>query len=109
MSRPPVVGTISATGQTSLPCPVTDRVASYLIQFQSSSFDGSVTIKGAASDSAFTLAALAYKNMILGENSTSAITGNALVLVDASGITVVLDATTVSSGTLAFRAIPLVG
>lgn len=106
--RPKVEGEISATGQTALPNPVSDRVCSYLIHFESVSFSGSVTIKGAALDSSFTLIALAYKDMNAGTNATAAITGNGLVLVDASGVEVVLDAT-VTSGSLKFTAVPLVG
>lgn len=109
MSRPPVTGNIDATGQFSLPNPVSDRVCSYAIQFESASFSGSVTIKGAVIDKNYTLSALAYKDMATGENATDAITGNALVLVDASGVDVVLDATTVNSGDLAYTAIALVG
>ena len=101
-------GTISATGVTSLPNPVSDRVCMYLIQFESASFSGSVTIKGAALDSNFSQIALAYKNMNTGVNATTAITGNGMVLVDAAGINVALDAT-VASGTLRFVAIPMVG
>lgn len=106
--RTPVSGTISSTSVVSLPNPVSDRVCSYLIHFESSSFNGSVTIKGAAIDTAFTLSALAYKNMATGLNATTAITGNALVLVDSAGINVVLDAT-VTSGSLRYVAIPLIG
>lgn len=101
-------GTISATGVTSLPNPVSDRVCMYLIQFESASFSGSVTIKGAALDSNFAQIALAYKNMNTGVNATSAITGNAIVLLDAAGVNIALDAT-VTSGTLRYVAVPLVG
>lgn len=107
--RRPTTGTIIGTGQTGLPNPMSDRVCSYLIQFESSSFSGSVTIKGSAIDSAHTLIALGYKNMSTGTNATTAITGNALVLVDAAGINTVLDCDNYTSGTLAFTAIPLVG
>jgi hypothetical protein len=88
---------------------VSDRVCSYLIHFQSASFSGSVTIKGGVIDKAYTLIALGYKDMETGDNATAAITGNALVLVDASGINVVLDCTAYTSGTLAYTAVPLVG
>ena len=102
-------GTIDETGQTDLGLPISDKVCSWLIQFESASFSGSVTIKGAAADTANTALALAYKNMVTGENSTSAITGNALVLVDGSGVSVQLDCTSVASGSLAYTARPMVG
>jgi hypothetical protein len=107
--RPPVTGVIDATGQTLLAIPVSDRVCSYLIQFESASFSGSVTLKGALSGSGYTQTALAYKNMATGASATDAITGSGLVLVDASGCDVVLDCTSAASGELAFTAIPLVG
>lgn len=102
-------GTISETGQTDLGLAVSDKVCSWLIQFESASFSGSVTIKGAAADSANTAIALAYKNMATGENSTSAITGNALVLVDGSGCGIQLDCTSAASGSLAYTARAMVG
>ena len=107
----PTTGTIDATGQTELPIPVSDRVASYLIQFESVSFDGSVTIKGAALDTSddFTPIALAYKNMNTGVNATAAITGSALVLVDSAGVGVSLDCTSYTDGELRFKAVPLIG
>jgi hypothetical protein len=107
----PTAGVIDGTGQTELPIPVSDRVASYLIQFESASFDGSVTIKGAALDTGedFTPLALAYKNMTTGLNDTAAITGNKLVLVDSAGVGLSLDCTAYVSGELRFKAVPLVG
>ncbi len=73
------------------------------------SFSCSVTIKGSVIDSNYTLIALGYKNQATGTNATAAITGNALVLVDAAGLNVVLDCTSYTSGSLAFTAIPMVG
>lgn len=108
MSTKPTTGTISETGTINLPPAVTDRVSSYLIHFQSSSFSGSVTIKGAVIDRNYTAQAVAYKNMSTGLNATAAITGDALILVDAAGLSIALDAT-VASGSLAFSAVPLVG
>lgn len=101
-------GTISATGTTTLGLPMGDRVSMYAIHFSSSSFSGSVTIKGAAPGSGFAALAVAYKNMQTGLNATAAITDNALVLVDAAGIELTLDAT-VSSGSLRWVASPLMG
>ena len=101
-------GTISATGITTLPLPMADRVSSYTIHFQSVSFSGSVTIKGAAPGQGHTALGVAYKNMQTGLNATAAITGNALVLVDAAGIELTLDAT-VTSGSLKWAATPMMG
>lgn len=102
-------GAIAATGQTQLGQASGRRVSSWLIQFESASFSGSVTIKSAASDTNYTAIAVGYKDMNTGTNSTSAITGNALVLVDSSGVDVQLDCTSRSAGTLNWTAIPLVG
>jgi hypothetical protein len=107
--RTPVTGTITATGIVSLPNPMSDRVCSYLIQFESVAFNGSLTIKGAVIDQAYTGIALAYKNMNTGLNATAAITGNTLVLVDSAGINLILDVTSVVSGSLKYTAIPLIG
>lgn len=102
-------GVIDAATQYELGNPMIDRVCSYTIQFQSTDFVGSVTIKGAVDGTAFTTLALAYKNMSTGLNATAAITGNALVLVDASGIGISLDCTAYTSGSLAYKAVPLIG
>jgi hypothetical protein len=107
--REPTTGSIGAAGQFELGNPMIDRVCSYLIQFQSTDFIGSVTIKGAVDGKAYTTLGLAYKNMVTGLNATGAITGNALVLVDASGIGISLDCTSYTDGTLAYKAIPLIG
>lgn len=105
----PRTGTINATGQYILGLPVSDRVSTWVIQFEDSSFSGSVTIKGAIADSTYTLKSLAYKDMTAGTNSTSAITGSALVLVDSSGLVMVLDCTSYTSGSLSYIARPMVG
>src|SRR5688500_8926143 len=104
-----ITGVIDADEEFNLPNPMADRVCSYLIQFESASFSGEVTIKGAALDSKNTLLALAYKNMSTGLNATAAITGNAAVLVDAAGLGLVLDCTAYTSGSLAYTAVPLIG
>lgn len=102
-------GTISATGTTTLPIAMGDRVSMYCIHFESSSFSGSVTIRGAApGQPGFSALAVAYKNMVTGLNATVAITDDALVLVDAAGIQISLDAT-VTSGSLKYAATPLIG
>lgn len=102
-------GTIDAAGQTDLGLAVSGKVCSWLIQFESASFSGSVTIKGAAADTVNTALALAYKNMVTGENATAAITGNALVLVDGSGCGVQLDCTSYTSGELGYTARAMIG
>lgn len=108
MSRGMFTGTISETGTATLGLPMGDRVSMYAIHFNSASFSGSVTIKGSAPGLGFTALAVAYKNMVTGLNATAAITGNALVLVDATGIELTLDAT-VASGSLSWAATPVMG
>jgi hypothetical protein len=107
----PTQGVIDEQGQWELPIPVSDRVASYLIQFESESFNGSVTIKGAALDTGedFTPLALAYKKMTTGLNATAAITGNALVLVDSAGVGISLACTSYVGGEMRFKAVPMIG
>jgi hypothetical protein len=89
--------------------PVSDRVCSYLIHFQSASFSGSVTIKGGVADGSLTGMAVAYKDMETGLNATAAITDSGLILVDASGIDITLDCTAYTSGSLTFTARPMIG
>lgn len=103
-----ITGTISETGSRTLPLAMGDRVSSYTIHFHSASFNGSVTIRGAAPGQGLAALPVAYKNMETGLNATAAITGNALVLVDAAGIELTLDAT-VSSGSLRWAATPMMG
>ena len=112
MVGPVITGSVGATGQFQLGEAAAGRVSSWLVQFQSASFSGSVTIKGKASAnaaSAYTLSALGYKDMATSAVATAAITGNALVLVDGSGLNVILDCTSFTSGSLGFVALPLVG
>jgi hypothetical protein len=94
-------GTVTETSDIGLPLPYGDKVCSYLIQIEVVSGSSSIALKGAAQGSNHTLLALAYKDMVTGENATAAITGDALVLVDSSGIGVTISAT-VSSGSFKY-------
>ena len=102
-------GTISAAGETDIGPAGGSRVSSWLIQFEDASFSGSVTVKGAAQDTAYTALAIGYKDMATSAVATAAITGNALILVDSSGCSIQLDCTSYTSGDLNYTCIPLVG
>lgn len=109
MVGPKYEGTINGAGQVNLGCAAGSRVSSWVVQFESSSFSGSLTIKSAVQDSDYTRLAVGYKDFVTGTASTAAITGNALVLVDSSGVDVQLDCTAYTSGSLTYKAVPLVG
>ena len=109
MVGPAKTGTISAAGETNLGPAAGSRVSSWLIQFDTAAFTGSVTIKAAAQDSINTALAVGYKDMETSAVATAAVTGNALVLVDSSGCDIQLDCTAYTSGDLNYTAIPLVG
>lgn len=102
-------GTIDDVAETTLGIASSGRVCMWLVQFRSASFVGSVTIKGKAGGSQFPLLALAYKDMEAGTNATAAFTGGGMALVDATGLEVVLDCTSYTSGDLDYEAHPVVG
>ena len=103
-------GTIDEAGQTALGSAASSRVSSWAIEFISSSFSGSVTIKAKGADSRDgTLQNKGYKNQVTEAAATAAITGTGLVLVDSSGLDIVLDCTSYTSGDLNYVATPLVG
>lgn len=92
------------------------RVRSLRIAFEYSSSpacDASITIKGkptaGAQGDQYTLLALGFKDNQTGANSTSAITASKSVLVDASGMDVFLDVTTLTTGSFDWTALPLLG
>jgi hypothetical protein len=111
------VATISnATGQTYLGSGVGARVGSLLVQFDFSSSPAanhSITIKartqrdGSAIDQP--LIACAYLNKFLGDVVSTAITADALILVDAAGCDIWADVTTVTTGSVRFTSIQLAG
>lgn len=115
MSGPARVGSISAVTQYEIASGMGSKVSSIRVQFQDDGvFDGSVTLKaraqrGGDDDITRTLIAVAYTDAETGDVSTAAITGDKLVLVDASGLVVYGDCTTVTTGSLAFTSIPLLG
>jgi len=101
-------GTISATGTVELHEAAEHEVSSWLIQFVSAAFNGSVTIQGAAVRSSAAVAAIAYRDTETGEISLADVTDSLIVLVPASGLEITLDATVVA-GSLAYFAIPMMG
>lgn len=115
MSGPAEVGAIDAVEAVRLGQGAGSRVSSLRVQFQDDGvFDGSVMLKaraqrGSDADITRTLISIAYTDAETGDVSTAAITGDKLVLVDASGLEVFGDCTTVTTGSLAFTSHPLVG
>ena len=112
MVGPVKSGTITSTTPVVLGSAAGSRVSSWLIHFEeTSTITGAITIAGKAADrsaGAYTTIALGYKDMNTSAVATATITGDALVLVDSSGVDVILE-TTVSAGTMSYTAIPLVG
>ena len=115
MSAPGKVGTLDAVETVSLGGGVGGRVSSVVVQFEFlDSADASITIQGRTqrvndNDKDRTLLAVAYKDFQTGANSTSAITGNKSILVDAAGLELYADVTTITTGSVAFSALPLLG
>ena len=115
MSGPARVGAISTVKAYELGQGEGSAVSTLRVQFQDDGvFDGSVTLKaraqrGSNSDILRTVLAVPYINTETGDVSTAAITGDLLILVDASGLVLYGDCTTVTTGSLAFTSIPLLG
>lgn len=96
-------------------------VGTYAIHFVSSTFVGSVTVQGRSrliADSATTPAFLPIPYLSLnaggtvvagGTYATAAITDTGLIMVPASGLTIAIDATVVTSGTLTIYVVPVDG
>lgn len=102
-------GTIDATGETVLGDADPSAVGRYAIQFVSNSFSGSVTIKGRVTASGQDAVAISYMDYADSAAKVAAITGDALVLVDVSGLDLILDCTVATSGSLEYFAQPLLG
>lgn len=118
MSAPAKVGTISAETQYHLGSGLGSRVSTLMIQFESQSFTGEVSILsrtqrgGDDSDSDVdrTLLTQYYTDEQTGDGAdTAAITGNKSIRVDASGKEIYADCTSLATGSLDFTAIPLLG
>lgn len=90
-------------------------VATKVVQLTSSSFVGSVTVKGRVAGSSATPVAIEYIKRYLngvvadGSKVSTAITTDSLIEVDSAGIDVVLDCTSFTSGSLAVVTKDLVG
>ena len=117
MSGQHKTGTIAAaTGTTYLGSGVGSRVSSLLVQFDfsaSPAANHSITLKGRVQADGTgidkPLTAIAYNNRFLGDVVSTALTADAVVLVDASGLDVFADVTTVTTGSVTFSCLPLVG
>ena len=102
-------GTVNSTEDISLGPAAGSRVSSWLVQLEADgSWSGTCTPKGAAQDSNNTLINLGFKDMNTSAVSTTAPTTDALILIDSSGVDVVLSFSR-SAGTMTYTAIPLVG
>jgi len=118
MNGPTRYGTIgtgaSNVTQHYLGSGVGGRVSSLFVQLDySASADHSITIKGRAQrdgsgiDMPFT--AVAYKVMSSGSLATAALTADAMILVEASGMDVFADVSTTTTGSVRFSCTPLLG
>lgn len=106
----------AATTQIHLGGGSDQRVRSLRVAFEYSSSpacDASITIKGKPTageqGDIYTLLALGFKDNQTGANSTSAITASKSILVDASGLDVYADVTTLTTGSFSWSALPLLG
>lgn len=110
MVGPSKFGTIDATGSVILGEAASARVCSWLVQLDADgSWIGSCQPVGRAVDCRVsTTGNLAYRDMTSGDMATAALTTDALVLIDGSGMEVSLDFT-VTGGSLTYQAVPLVG
>ena len=91
-----------------------DKVGTLVVQFEYlDSCDASITLKGRTQRDGSgidkTLIAVAYKSYATGANATAAIGANALVQVDATGLDIYADCTTVTTGSVSWTATPLLG
>lgn len=118
MAQLPIIGgsfTIKTADQYVLPAAHFQGVATKVIQLTSSSFSGSVTVKGRVAGSGATPVAIPYikryLNGAVADDSkvSTAITTDSLIEVDAAGIDVVLDCTAYTSGSLVAVTKDLVG
>lgn len=104
-----VTAVVSATGEVNLGNASEGAVSRWAIQLdESAGGDVSVTVKGRIMQSEADYVAIAYTDMADGATKTAALTADALILVDSSGLDVQLDVT-VTSGTLTYYAWPLAG
>lgn len=117
MNGPTRYGTVTGSvTQTFLGSGVGGRVSSLFVQFDFSSSpaaDHSISIVGRhqADGSGIwkPLGAVAYKNFATGAVATAALTADSKILVDASGMDIYADVTTVTTGSVTFTCIPLLG
>lgn len=116
MSGPTRYGTISTVTQHPLGTGVGGRVSSLFVQFDfsaSPASDHSISIVGRhqADGSGIwkPLGAVAYKNLATGAIATAALTADAKILVEASGMDIFADITTMTTGSVSFTCIPLLG
>jgi hypothetical protein len=109
MPRGPTTTTIDAVATHNLGDVDPGFVGRWAVQFKSSSFVGSVTIKARVPRSGMDAVAVAYIDFADGTIKTAALAGDALVLIDCSGLELILDCTAYTSGSLAVAALPLIG
>ena len=103
-------GTINAVAAHVLGDASDAIVSRWAVQMVSSSFVGTVIIKGRVTGSAMAFVAIAYVDLADGSTkSASLVDTGGIYLIDASGLDVELDCTAFSSGSLTFSAIPLEG
>lgn len=114
--RNPITLNHQSTGQHYLGQGQGSRVGSLLVAFDFSSSpaaDHSISIKGRpwrdGSGIDMPLLGIAYKNNQLGDVVSTAITADASILIDAAGLDVFADVTTVTTGSVRVTILPLVG
>jgi hypothetical protein len=117
LTPPTYVGVIDTThhAETKLPAAAGGLVSRWLIELESSSFSGSITIKGRRAGGGGSWKAIPYIALYLngavsdGALHTSTITDTSLIEVDSSGMEVDISGTSFVSGSMAVGCTPLEG
>lgn len=117
LAGPLFQGTIDTNhhAETKLPAISGGVVSRWLVELESSSFSGSLTIKGRAAGRNGVWKAVPYTALHLNASAgtgglvTTAITDTSLIVVDASGQEIDISCSSFSSGSMAVNAIPLAG
>lgn len=115
VTNPPSGYVIAAADAHILGGDSTGQVSVVMIELTSSSFSGSITIKGRKAGTALTPVAIPYKSRFLNNAVgteayvSTAITNTSLIEVNAAGLDIVVDCTSRASGSMALDYLWLIG
>lgn len=115
LAPPTFSATLGAADTLVLPAAASGVVGRWIVHVVSSSFSGSITVKGRLAGSGNTLVAIPYVGRYLNgavgsdASGTAAITDTSLVDIDATGLEVALVCTSYTSGSMDVKAIRVEG